>query len=62
MDRDASLSLAVVSNNPALGNPGGAHVAYDLRNLLATVGLHLETLQRLSVRVGPGPRMGRMPC
>ena len=40
--------LVVASTNPALGCSLRAHVAHDLRNLLATVGLHLETLQRLS--------------
>jgi hypothetical protein len=40
--------LVVASNNPALSCPLHAHVAHDLRNLLATVGLHLETLQRLA--------------
>jgi signal transduction histidine kinase len=50
--------LAIVSTNPALGQPTPARVtpgpvapdsmAHDLRNLLATVALHLETLQRLS--------------
>jgi signal transduction histidine kinase len=43
--------LAIVSTNPTLA-PGAsaAHdtMAHDLRNLLATVALHLETLQRLS--------------
>ncbi len=39
--------LAVVSTHPAMGYPPGAQAAHDLRNLLATVGLHLETLQRL---------------
>src|SRR6516162_5190529 len=44
----AMSQLVVASNNPALSCPLRAHVAHDLRNLLATVGLHLETLQRLS--------------
>ena len=39
--------LAVVSAHPAMGYPPGTQAAHDLRNLLATVGLHLETLQRL---------------
>src|SRR5215813_2965728 len=43
----AMSQLVVASNNPALSCPLRAH-AHDLRNLLATVGLHLETLQRLS--------------
>lgn len=45
--------LAIVSTNAALAYPPGGQtchdlVAHDLRNLLATIGLHLETLQRLS--------------
>jgi signal transduction histidine kinase len=45
--------LAIVSTNAALGYPPGGRtshdlMAHDLRNLLATVALHLETLQRLS--------------
>jgi signal transduction histidine kinase len=40
--------LTLVSNNPSPDIPFGPQVAHDLRNLLATVGLHLETLQRLS--------------
>jgi signal transduction histidine kinase len=45
---DPTMSqLAVVSTNPAMGYLPGAQAAHDLRNLLATVGLHLETLQRL---------------
>jgi len=48
--------LAIVSTNPAptpptsarAGSPALESMAHDLRNLLATVGLHLETLQRLS--------------
>src|SRR5262249_22720020 len=44
----AMSQLVVASNNPALSCPLRAQVTHDLRNLLATVGLHLETLQRLS--------------
>ena len=42
--------LAIVSTTPALAQPSPAlgSMTHDLRNLLATVGLHLETLQRLS--------------
>src|SRR5262245_53793737 len=40
--------LVIASNNAAPGYAAGAQVAHDLRNLLATVALHLETLQRLS--------------
>ena len=43
----AMSQLVVASNNPALSYPLRTQ-AHDLRNLLATVGLHLETLQRLS--------------
>jgi signal transduction histidine kinase len=40
--------LTVVSSASAMGYLPPAHAAHDLRNLLATVALHLETLQRLS--------------
>jgi signal transduction histidine kinase len=40
--------LAVVSTAPPMGYLPPAQAAHDLRNLLATVALHLETLQRLS--------------
>jgi signal transduction histidine kinase len=40
--------LVIASNNAAPGYAAGTQVAHDLRNLLATVALHLETLQRLS--------------
>jgi signal transduction histidine kinase len=43
--------LAVVSTHPAPGSMSDAPAAHDLRNLLATVALHVETLQRLA---GPG--------
>jgi two-component system, NtrC family, C4-dicarboxylate transport sensor histidine kinase DctB len=39
--------LALVSRDAALAAPS-AHWAHDIRNALATVGLHLETLERLS--------------
>src|SRR5262245_33929515 len=38
--------LVVASHNASLGYASPS-VVHDLRNLLATVGLHLETLQRL---------------
>ena len=43
-------SLAVISTNPGLAGAGAMHesFAHDVRNLLATVGLHLESLRRLS--------------
>ncbi|HEY7248780.1 MAG TPA: HAMP domain-containing sensor histidine kinase [Xanthobacteraceae bacterium] len=41
--------LALVASTPAC--PPAAQLAHDLRNALAGIGLHLETLQRLS---GPG--------
>jgi signal transduction histidine kinase len=44
----AMSQLTVVSTSPAMGYPPGAQAAHDLRNLLATVALHLETLQLLS--------------
>jgi len=40
--------LTVVSSAPAMGYLPPVQAAHDLRNLLATVALHLETLQRLS--------------
>jgi signal transduction histidine kinase len=39
--------LALVSASRAAG-PASVQIAHDLRNLLATIGLHLETLQRLA--------------
>ncbi len=48
----AMSHLTVVSANPVMGYPPGAQAAHDLRNLLATIGLHLETLQRLSGPAG----------
>jgi signal transduction histidine kinase len=38
--------LTAVSTNPTC--PPSVHAAHDLRNILASIGLHLETLQRLS--------------
>jgi hypothetical protein len=43
--------FTVLSSQAALGFLSAAQAAHDLRNLLATLGLHVETLQRL---VGPG--------
>jgi signal transduction histidine kinase len=43
--------LALVSSAQAFGRPA-AQAAHDLRNLLTTIGLHLETLQRLSGPTG----------
>jgi signal transduction histidine kinase len=40
------VHLAVVATNPAC--PPSTQAAHDLRNILAIIGLHLETLQRLS--------------
>jgi hypothetical protein len=40
--------LVIASSDAAPGYTPGAQVAHDLRNLLATVALHLEALQRLS--------------
>lgn len=48
--RAAMSHLSIISN--AMGYPPGAQAAHDLRNLLATIGLHLETLQRLSGPAG----------
>ncbi len=41
--------LALVASSPAY--PPAAQIAHDLRNILASIGLHVETLQRVS---GPG--------
>ena len=38
--------FAIVTTNPTC--PPATQVTYDLRNILASIGLHLETLQRLS--------------
>jgi signal transduction histidine kinase len=43
--------LTVVSTHAMPSDRSGAQAAHDLRNLLSIVGLHVETLQRLS---GPG--------
>src|SRR5262245_10937822 len=40
--------LALVSSNGMVERTPAGHMAHDLRNLLATIGLHLETLQRLA--------------
>ena len=40
------MHLAVVATNPT--RLPGAQAAHDMRNILASIGLHLETLQRLS--------------
>ena len=40
------VHLAVVATNPT--RLPGAQAAHDMRNILASIGLHLETLQRLS--------------
>jgi len=43
------LHISSFATEPAVEIPrGGSLEAHDLRNLLATLGLHLETLQRLS--------------
>src|SRR3974377_597447 len=40
------VALRVVPTNPP--RLPGAKAAHDMRNILASIGLHLETLQRLS--------------
>jgi signal transduction histidine kinase len=40
--------LARASGNRAIGQMPTAHIAHDLRNLLATIALHVETLGRLA--------------
>ena len=43
--------LAIVARNPAPVSHSAAQFAHDIRNAAATIGLHVETLQRLA---GPG--------
>jgi signal transduction histidine kinase len=40
--------LAIVARNPALVSHNAAQFAHDIRNAAATIGLHVETLQRLA--------------
>jgi signal transduction histidine kinase len=42
------MTLALASCNPAAGQPVPARLAHDIRNSLATIALHLETLERLA--------------
>lgn len=41
-------NLALVASNPGTDQFQARQWAHDMRNLLATIGLHLDTLQRLS--------------
>lgn len=47
--------LTLAADNPALAHAPSAPWAHDIRNTLATIGLHLETLERLA-----GPRGGKV--
>ena len=47
--------LTLAADNPTLAQTLSAPWAHDIRNALATIGLHLETLERLS-----GPRGGKV--
>ncbi len=47
--------LTLAADNPTLVQAISAPWAHDIRNALATIGLHLETLERLS-----GPRGGKV--
>jgi len=47
--------LTLAADNPTLVKALSAPWAHDIRNALATIGLHLETLERLS-----GPRGGKV--
>src|SRR5262245_44573914 len=49
--------LALVASNRMVERTSAGHMAHDLRNLLTTVGLHLETLQRLA-----GPHGSKAAC
>jgi signal transduction histidine kinase len=40
--------LSLVSTTRTNERPAAAHVAHDVRNVLTTIGLHLETLERLA--------------
>jgi signal transduction histidine kinase len=44
--------LALAASNPALGTPPPHQWAHDVRNLLTTIGLHLERLEKLSGPAG----------
>src|SRR6516162_5763332 len=58
----AMSQLVVASNNPALSCPLRAHVAHDLRNLLATVGSISKRCNVCPVRAAPKRLMLRTPC
>jgi signal transduction histidine kinase len=47
--------LALVSMRRAIERPLPLELAHDMRNLLTTIGLHLETLERLSGSHGAEP-------
>lgn len=47
MPQLAAVASARAPSDYGFGRPPTAQAAHDLRNLLATIGLHLETLQRL---------------
>jgi signal transduction histidine kinase len=47
--------LALVSMSRAVERPLPLELAHDIRNLLTTIGLHLETLERLSGSRGAKP-------
>ncbi len=42
------MKLHLASANPSIGQPTSARLAHDMRNTLATIALHLETLDRLA--------------
>src|SRR6516165_11472546 len=58
----AMSQLVVASNNPALSCPLRAHVAHDLRNLLATVGSISKRCNVCPARAAPKRLMLRTPC
>jgi signal transduction histidine kinase len=47
--------LALVSLSRPVERPASAQVAHDIRNILTTIGLHLETLERLAGAPGAKP-------
>jgi signal transduction histidine kinase len=42
------MTLALASSNPLAPQPAPLRLAHDIRNMLATIALHLETLDRLA--------------
>jgi signal transduction histidine kinase len=49
---EVSMTLSLASINNAAAQPVSARLSHDIRNALATVALHLDTLERLSGPTG----------